>query len=152
MDGDGAFAELKGDKYECFYYDKPENSHPLFAKLSDLNKKQYNYNYDLLKNYWTDEVYQCTRSPSICQSSNNGDIAKGSYTYRTNSGSQDCKYLYYQTHDSISGQISEWRYEIINKDISDRFLTVLILSLFVCLANIGLALFGFLLFRTPNDF
>ena len=42
--------------------------------------------------------------------------------------------------------------EIKNKDISDRFLTALILSLFVCLANIGLALFGFLLFRTPGDF
>ena len=41
---------------------------------------------------------------------------------------------------------------ISNKDISDRFLTALILSLIVCLANIGLALFGFLLFRTPGDF
>ena len=41
---------------------------------------------------------------------------------------------------------------IENKDLSDRFLTALILSLFVCLSNIGLALFGFLLFRTPGDF
>ncbi|MBQ3642765.1 oligosaccharide flippase family protein, partial [bacterium] len=32
------------------------------------------------------------------------------------------------------------------------FLTALILSLIVCLANIGLALFGFLLFRNPSDF
>ena len=39
MDGDGALAELKGDKYECFYYDKPENEHSLYAKYSDLNKK-----------------------------------------------------------------------------------------------------------------
>ena len=41
---------------------------------------------------------------------------------------------------------------ITNKDLFDRFLTALILSLIVCLANIGLALFGFLLFRTPSDF
>ena len=41
---------------------------------------------------------------------------------------------------------------IENKDLSDRFLTTLILNLIVCLANIGLALFGFLLFRTPGDF
>ena len=41
---------------------------------------------------------------------------------------------------------------IENKDLSDRFLTALILSLIVGLANIGLALFGFLLFRTPGDF
>lgn len=41
---------------------------------------------------------------------------------------------------------------IENKDLSDRCLTTLILSLIVCLANIGLALFGFLLFRAPSDF
>ena len=41
---------------------------------------------------------------------------------------------------------------IENKDLSDRFLTALILSLIVGLANIGLAWFGFLLFRTPGDF
>ena len=41
---------------------------------------------------------------------------------------------------------------VSNKDMFDRFLTALILSLVVCLANIGLALFGFLLFRTPGEF
>ena len=59
-----------------------------------------------------------------------------------NGNLQDCKYLYSGYHTN----------EITNKDISDRFLTTLILSLFVCLANIGLALFGFLLFRNPSDF
>jgi len=164
MDGDGAFAELKGDKYECFYYDKPENRHSLIAKLSDLNKKQYNYNKDLLEKYLSNEVLQCTRDPDICLQSDNGNIAKGDttnggpFTYTENSETKDCKYLYSKTHEihgyppSSYPEIEEWRYEIYNKDISDRFLTVLILSLFVCLANIGLALFGFLLFRTPNDF
>ena len=38
-----------------------------------------------------------------------------------------------------------------NKDLSDRFLTTLILSLIVCLANIGLAIFGILLFKNPED-
>ena len=158
MDGDGAFAELKGDKYECFYYDKPENEHSLYAKYSDLNKKQYNYNKDLLEKYSSDEVWQCAKNPNICLQSDNGNIAKGSYTYNDGSGSKDCKYLYYATHHNYgfpSGsnfELDERRFKISNKDISDRFLTVLILSLFVCLANIGLALFGFLLFRTPNDF
>ena len=55
-----------------------------------------------------------------------------------------CPKLYIHNRD-IDSSIS-------NKDISDRFLTALILSLIVCLANIGLALFGFLLFRTPGDF
>ncbi len=53
-----------------------------------------------------------------------------------------CKYLY--ANDLQTG--------VTNKDISDRFLTTLLLSLFVCLANIGLAIFGFLLFRTPTEF
>ena len=52
----------------------------------------------------------------------------------------DCKYIY---ADAI--KVNK------NKDIFDRFLTTLILSLVVCLANIGLALFGFLLFRTPGN-
>ena len=40
--------------------------------------------------------------------------------------------------------------EVTNKDKSDRFLAALILSLLVCLASIGLALFGFLLWRNPE--
>ena len=52
-----------------------------------------------------------------------------------------CNYIYSKPELSID-----------NKDKFDRFLTALILSLIVCLANIGLALFGFLLFRTPSDF
>ena len=56
-------------------------------------------------------------------------------------GAKPCPYLY----------VSE-QGDIANQDLYDRFLTTLILSLVVCLANIGLALFGFLLFRTPGDF
>ena len=39
-----------------------------------------------------------------------------------------------------------------NKNISDRFLTTLLLSLFVCIANIGLVIFGFMLYKTSGDF
>ena len=54
--------------------------------------------------------------------------------------------------DQIYGNSGNEIPGIENKDLSDRFLTALILSLIICLANIGLALFGFLLFRTPGDF
>jgi len=138
-DGDGAFAELDGDKYKCFYFDKEGNSHALLAKYSDLIKKQYNYDKDLIKSYEKDEVTGCEVTPSSCRDNEyingkryiNGDPQKG-----------ECKYLY----------VADLQYQITNKDKSDRFLTTLILSLFVCLANIGLALFGFLLFRSPGDF
>ena len=143
MDGDGAFAELKVDKYECFYFDKKYNIHSLYAKFSDLGKKQYNYNKDLDDKYDKDEVDQCIGSPYDCRI--NGYIDKSPSTvYQDNGQNKDCKYLYVDR--------SNFEEQITNKDKSDRFLTTLILSLLVCLANIGLAIFGFLLFRTPDDF
>jgi len=129
-DKDGAFAEKNGNDFECFYFDKKKNNHALIAKYSDLIKKQYNYDKDLVKSYASDEVQNCLGNPSSCQV--NGKIT----------GNTNCKKLYV-----IDGPIEE----IYNKDISDRFLTTLILSLFVCLANIGLAFYGFLLFRNPDE-
>ena len=150
MDSNGAFAELKdNNKYECFYFDKEYNTHALEAKYSDLGKKQYNYDKDLLKKYYEPEVYQCRREPSICAK----EYIEITQTYSDDSGIHNCKYLYYKTeYPSPYDELYEWRTEFWNKDKSDRFLTTLILSLLVCLANIGLALFGFLLYRTPDDF
>ena len=140
MDGDGAFAELKGGKYECFYFDEKGNNFALYAKFSDLGKKQYNYDKDFLE---SDESQGCLFQESSCN--NDGTITG---PIRSTIDNHECKYLYaYYNYNSISSID-----EITNKDISDRFLTTLILCLFVCLANIGLALFGFLLFRTPGDF
>ena len=76
--------------------------------------------------------------PSVCKTT--GYISTTSKIYNGN----QCKYLYVENSDSIKG--------VTNKDKSDRFLTTLLLSLFVCLANIGLGLFGFLLYRTPGEF
>ena len=160
-DGDGIVAELKGNNYECKYFDEKGNTHALLAKYSDLIQKQYNYDKDLEESYEKDEVKYCkvvsacvfngdqqeyndcvnNRGSGLVDILNACDDEKtfaGPYTY---GGTNECKNLYAPIED-----------EIKNKDISDRFLTALILSLFVCLANIGLALFGFLLFRTPGDF
>ena len=133
---DGAFAERKGNEFECFYYeDSPVNEHSLIAKYSDLIQKQYNYDKDLSESIKKDaKVIPCKRNPNIC---NDEKITVPGI-------SSNCKYLYVQD--------SELSDTITNKDISDRFLTTLLLSLFICLANIGLAIFGFLLFRTPGDF
>ena len=133
---DGAFAERKGNEFECFYYeDSPVNEHSLIAKYSDLIQKQYNYDKDLSESIKKDaKVIPCKRNPNIC---NDEKITVPGI-------SSNCKYLYVQDSD-LSDTIT-------NKDISDRFLTTLLLSLFICLANIGLAIFGFLLFRTPGDF
>ncbi len=134
-DSDGAFAEKKGGKFECFYYDSSSyNEHALYAKYSDLIQKQYNYDKDLIDSFQNGVIGVCMEDPSICLAAD-GTIDATGYDTR-------CKYLYVQNLE----------YLITNKDISDRFLTTLLLSLFVCLANIGLAIFGFLLFRTPGEF
>ncbi len=142
-DADGAFAELENGKYKCFYFDEKGNDHALIAKYSDLIKKQYNYNKDFIKSYGQDtEAKACTyTNPGEC--STDGYITPISLpSYKSN----PCKHLY------VSLSNNNDQYKITNKDKSDRFLTTLLLSLFVCFANIGLALFGFLLFKNPNDF
>ena len=133
-DGDGVFAEkTEAGKFKCLYYDEPENYHSYYATYGELNKKQYNYKKDFLKGidsnciYYIDYLnvfYPCSRDEIITVTSR-----------------ASCEKLYLSAISDVN-----------NKDVSDRFLTALILSLFVCLANIGLALFGFLLFRTPSDF
>lgn len=123
---DGVFAEKTGTlgQFKCIYYDKPYNTHSLYAKRSDLIKKQYNYDKDLYENINSDciEVKYSYKFFPLCQ--NGGIIPGPSY----------CDNIY-----------APEEYEISNKDISNRFLTSLILSLIVCLANAGLAIFGFLL-------
>ena len=139
---DGAFAErVEAGKYECFYFDEKGNDHALTAKYSDLIQKQYNYDKDVQAEFddSDSERRQCSwNNPLDCKTT--GYISTTSKTYNSN----QCKYLYVENSNSIKG--------VTNKDKSDRFLTTLLLSLFVCLANIGLGLFGFLLYRTPGEF
>ena len=149
-DSKGAFAEWKNDKYECFYYDKPGNRYALYAKYSDLIKKQYNYNKDLQNDFKRPDS-----EPNGCEFNNirpsdclgNGYIETNdnkphTYGYDENNNPKYCNYLYYNYNTKY----------VTNRDKSQRFLTALILSLLVCLSNIGLAIFGFLLFRTPGEF
>ena len=148
-DSKGAFAEWKNNKYECFYYDEPGNEYSFYAKYSDLIKKQYNYNKDLQNDFKRQfsEQKGCVNheTPDYCFL--NGyietyDNKPYTYAYDVDNNQKDCQYLYYNYNIEY----------ITNRDKSQRFLTALILSLLVCLANIGLAIFGFLLFRTPGEF
>ena len=142
-DSDGAYAEWDEgkSKYKCIYFDfdEPLNKFELYAKFSDLIQKQYNYD----KDYYFEsskEVEGCQKD-QVCDSDgyiNNGGTK---YTY-TDNGSKDCNKLYIE---------KEYVEDVLNKDYFDRFLTTLILSLIVCIGNIGLAIFGFLLFKSPAD-
>ena len=136
-DSDGVFAEKKGGQFECIYFDSQYNDHALIAKYSDLIQKQYNYDKDLIESFIKNK--DCRADPSDCDG--DGKIASAP------SGCNGDKLYADDYYDETNGGIG---LSVTNKDKSDRFLTTLILSLFVCLANIGLAIFGFLLFRTPE--
>ena len=56
-DENGAFTEkLSSGNYKCLYYDDSGDVLSLYAKISELNKKQYNYDKDLRKSYQKAEV------------------------------------------------------------------------------------------------
>ena len=136
-DGDGVYAERDGNTnyFKCIYYDE-KNKHKAQATISDFGKKQYNYDKD---KYFAYKYPMATSTYCYYQHYPNPCSTQDKII--PSSLSSDCKVVYAIPTNEIS-----------LKDISDRFLTTLILSLFVCLANVGLALFGFLLFKTPGDF
>ena len=104
--------------------DKGEYANKLLYK--DLGKKQYNYNSD----YY--ETYNKGTSPPC----NIDSSAPSSLTSQINS----CDYLYYSPIT-----------DIVNKYIYDRWLTALILSIVIFICDIGLSIFGFLLFKNSEE-
>ena len=155
--GDYAIAEKDGNNFKCLYFDHEKNPYSKYAKISDLGKKQYNYDKDGYDDYMkqSSQTPNCIDSSSVltstkyienvCMSQETIPIADFS-----SASFSSCNLIYIRQYWINNNGVPKQGIEY--KDLSDRFLTTLILSLIVCLANIGLALFGFLLFRTPGDF
>ena len=104
--------------------DDPDIVHP---KYRDLGKKQYNYNSEsfILDKIYSSEVHICS-----------------SYT-RIDSKLGTCEYI--------------WDYGVLyNNDVTniyiyDSWLTSIIISVFIVACGLGLAAFGFLLFKNSGD-
>ena len=140
---DWKLAELSYENnYKCLFYKAGKYS-SFFATFSDLGKKQYNYN---------KEKYQANSDSDSefknCQVSFNdftNIISISScfiFGYNTGllpypSGTKTCKNLYASYTDSIE-----------NKYVFDRWITTIIFSCFIIVCDIGLAIFGFLLFKS----
>jgi len=132
LNGKGAFAKKDGDKFKCIYYNK-DNKNAILAKYNDLGKKSFNYekkrNYDVssdITNCDVDKDYaygQCSTSE-----------------FYTLSVDSDCKYLYLSTEASGFG----------NKYLYDNWVTNIIFGCFIIACNIGLAIFGFLVFKNSD--
>ena len=143
-DGDGAFAELDGSRYECYYYKKGDPE-AIIAKYSDLIKSQYNYNKKLIDSFSEDPEKKGCKSYyySYCADNEYLDASifrNGLPSYTDESGApQVCKKLYINTYSSEDFS------NLSNYDQSARFLTVLIFSLLTILCYLGLAFSGFTL-------
>ena len=166
LNSDGAIYEWDSDKggYTCIYYDE-DNDDSVLLRYSDYGNKYLNYKKDIRfiteeKNY---EYYDyvggtsggcnlghTTSSPTFLQNCKNYKAGTPKYepqiAYYDDSNQKlgDCKYLYAVSID-ISAPIDNG-----NKILFDKWLTTLIFCCFIFLFDIGLAIFGFLLFRETN--
>ena len=75
-DENGAFAELDAanNKFKCLYYDDSGDKLSVYAKFSDLNKKQYNYNKDLHKTYESTIHIYCRDASEFNECQDSGTI------------------------------------------------------------------------------
>jgi len=147
---DGAFAKWDEDKkgYVCLYY-KKNNEDAFYMTYSDYGSKNLNYRTKIkypkeTKNYKYFGCYQTSRySYSQCktrdETSNLGG-AKNPYFEDDSSTNEKgkCDYLYY--YDTT---VNDYK----KQNIYDRWVITIVFGCFIFVLDIGLAVFGFLIFK-----
>jgi len=136
-DSDWAYAKYENGKgYKCLFY-KEKDSYSVLAKYSDLGKKQYNYNKKKCQedDDHTSDFYKCSYNylsihPSQC-------LLSDGYILSANIG---CDVLYANPED-----------DYVYKYVFDRWITTIIFSCLIIACDIGLAIFGFLLFKSDGS-
>ena len=140
LKGNGAFAEKDGDNYKCIFY-KEKDKKAVLAKYNDLGKKSYSY--EKKKNYdESDEYKNCKVSLDYTAYSECYLSSKQYFTDLSiqNFKNNKCEYLYLQS--KASG--------FENKYLYDNWVTNIIFGCFIIACNIGLAIFGFLVFKNSD--
>ena len=144
----GAVAELisaEEYKYKCLFFNKENDTDALRAKFSDLIKSQYNYNKDLIDSFDSKshpEKFECTVSGCSCSiACEKNEFWVNDKVYFTEQIDHICQKLYFN-YDFDSPFITDSNY-----DVSARFLTVLIFSIFILLCHCGLICSGFMLMK-----
>jgi len=134
-DGNWAYAKQESGKiFKClFFKDKDENS--LFAKYSDLGKKQYNYNKKKSQEYADEDsnFYACSYPYVPSNTCNSEEFIEIAFV-------NDCEYIYIEPIDTID-----------NKYLFDKWIASIIFSCLIIVCDIGLAIFGFLLFKSDGS-
>ena len=130
-----AILKWNGYEYVPPYNMNKEEDNPdiVYATFSELGQKQYNYDSDLFKSKRNSNYMQ------TCITNNKDNIGKRIKEY-------GCDYLWDDDGENIDAH-----HEIMNKYIYDRWITSIILSAFIVVCDIGLILFGFLLFKNLGE-
>ena len=129
----GIYATRIGNeyKYKCEFYDK-DDKYAIYAKFNDFGKKIYNYDKD---------IYNSQSISSSCRSVPNHFVDlcnrdEGVIELTSNT----CDAFYLEKFSSVE-----------RKYLYDRWVTTLIFACFIIACDIGLAIFGFLLFKSDGS-
>ena len=133
-DSNAVVGSYEDNYYKCNYYDK-DDPNSVYAKYSDLWKKAYNYDKDIFNSGPTDKFMKCSGTAAFYLACTTGD---GKYI--TNK-IPDCDDLYLVLSNT----------EVENKYLYDRWVTTIIFACFIFVCDIGLAIFGFFLFKSDGS-
>jgi hypothetical protein len=151
-DKDGAIATWDDSKkkYKCDFYDKDEKK-VIYAKYSDLWTKAYNYDKEISQAESSSKYKKChfdyIREDPSDTSSSKISFRSGCHSGKgyvdgdsATSKHDDCDKLYIEFSDNIE-----------NKYLYDRWVTTIIFACFIIVCDIGLAIFGFFLFKSDGS-
>lgn len=152
LDKNREIAKWTGTKYECLFYDKDDDD-SIYAKWSDLGKKQYNYHKDFSFPDDNSKYNECKNFRSLISALNQADpdnypteldeLCGNDFGSLSKSQLNNCDYLFYGEGDDING--------VSNKYVYDKWVTTIIFGCIIILLNIGLAVFGFLMFKDSGS-
>jgi hypothetical protein len=152
LDKNREIAKWTGTKYECLFYDKDDDD-SIYAKWSDLGKKQYNYHKDFSFPDDNSKYNDCKNFRIIIEQLNQAgpdyyptdldELCGNDFGSLTKAQLNNCDYLFYGNGDDING--------VSNKYVYDKWVTTIIFGCIIILLNIGLAVFGFLMFKDSGS-
>ena len=115
----GALVKIT-DSGQIYSFSGEEGDNPQFVKYKDLGQKQYNYDSDYYKIYNKEK-----------EKIEEGDIGCIQAPL-----DPTCQYFYYVLYENFE-----------NKNLYDKWTTTLVFSFLISICNIGLIIFGLLLFK-----
>ena len=140
----GAYYKWEDSKYKRPYDEEEDTKKPYLnldlIKYKDLGKKQYNYNSKMYKSYNDPDVKDEIKN---CKYGVLSGIITTQLPYLDGSSSK-CEYVWLSSYSSYSSYTSNLGYE--HKYLFDKWITSIIFGVLILVCDIGLAIFGFLLF------